>query len=403
MKRFIKTIAIVCIYLGAFGQIPLNKKAVTAGQLPAGMQPVDRAHVAALKHQANPQAGGRLVQQIILDYDAVDEIATVDSGGVYDRFIWSLNSRFRTIDTTVFGLHWAVVVYDTLYDAANLVAFPYSSTAVKIDSIQVFVTHENVTGTPDTIQVSVYKYEGAAGLRVNSIGTGQNQEQIINAVLYDTLIITTTSLTPGANMLGVLSIVPDLQLGMGEKFLVGVHFYGDTANTFTVLAGYGERCGGACANGQGAYTSVFELNSLWRLIVWAGTTNLTGINSVAYNCDGDQIIGETEECEEFTIQNFAFTTFVTIDPALTSTISGASSICPGETVTLSVNPVGGTPPYNVSWSPTTGLTAPFSPTTNATPTTTTTYTATIIDAEPDTITKTVTVTVNSITVNAGAD
>ncbi len=393
---------ITCVCLTAFGQIAINKKAITADQLPP-MQRIDKAQVAALKSHSAAQSNGRAQQQIILDYDAVDGLVTTDAGGVYDYFIWNLNSKYNVQDTNIFALHWGVVVYDTLYDAENLVAFPFSSTSVKIDSIQTYITHQNITGNADTVLISVYRYEGTVGLRINNNNQNQAGQQIINQVLYDTMIISTTSLTGAPNIAEPLSIYPNLQLAQGEKFLVGVHFYGDTANTFTILAGYGERCGGACAMGQGAWTSAFELNSWWRIIAWVGTNNLTGVNGIAYNCDGDGIIGEKEECEEFSIQNFAITTFVTIDPALTSTVSAGASVCPGTSVTMSVNPVGGTPPYNVAWTPTTGLSAPFSPTTNVTATTTTTYTATIIDNDNDTITKTVTVTVNAITVNAGID
>lgn len=394
MKNIITTLVFAVCSLTVFGQAPFQKTALNSRQLPAGVKPIDKAQVDAVKGSRMPaSSGSRAVQQIISDFDAVDEITCVDNSGTYERFIWDLNSNYDPADTNRFALTWGVVAVDTLYDANTLIGYPRSSTPVTIDSIDFFVTHENTQGTPDTIQLSVYAWQGNFGLAVNA------QEEITNAKLYDTLIITTTSLTPSASQLGVLTIYPDVQLTYpNNRFLVGVHFYGDTANhTFTVLAGYCDACGGACFG----TTSVFELNSLWRMIAWAGTTDLTGINSIAYNCNGDGIVGDPEECEEFPIQNYAFTSYLTIDPALTSDITASdNSICPGETVSLSVNPIGGTGPYSVSWEPqSAGLTNPFSPTTNASPTTTTDYIATIIDATPDTITKTIRVTVNAITVS----
>jgi len=394
MRNIITTLVIMVISLSVFGQTPFQKTAISPSRVPAGMKAIDKAQVDALKGNRMPaNSGSRAVQQIIVDYDAVDEIVTVDENKVYERFIWDLNSNYDENDTNRFALSWGVVAVDTLYDANNLVGYPRSSTPVTVDSIQLLVTHENTEGTFDTVEVSVYAWQGALGLQVNG------QEVIVNTVLYDTLIITNTSLTPGPAQLGMLTIYPDLQLTYpNNRFLVGIHFYGDTANhTFTVLAGYGDRCGGACF----AYPSVFELNSLWRMIAWAGQTNLTGINGIAYNCNGNGVVGEPEECEEFPIQNFAFTAYLTIDPALTSEITASdNSICPGETVSLSVNPIGGTGPYTVSWEPqSAGLTNPFSPTTSATPLSTTDYIATIIDATPDTITKTIRVSVNAISVS----
>jgi len=395
MKNIVTTLVISVLFLGVFGQTPFPKKTVSPGFFPAGIQSIDKAQVDALKNrrlQAN--SGSRAVQQIVVDYDAADEIVTTDEGGTYDRLIWDLNSNFTDDDTNRFALTWAVTRFDTLYDADGQVRYPLSSTPVTLDSLWVFFTHQNTTGTPDTIEVSVYKWQGALGIQVNA------QEEIINQEWYDTLIITTTSLTAAANQLGQMLITPNLSLPANTKFSVGVHFYGDTTNsTFTILAGSGDRCGGACF----AYPSVFDLNSLWRMIAWSGQNNLTGINGIAFNCNGNGVVGEPEECEEFPIQNYAITAFLTIDPALTASVSPAETICPGETVALSVSPVGGTPPYNVSWNPTTGLTNPFSPTTNASVNATTTYTATIIDGTPDTIYKSVTITVNAISVDAGAD
>lgn len=396
MKNTISSLVIMALSLSVFGQSQFQKTAITGG-LPAGVKPIDRAQVESLKASRMPALNGsRAAQNIVVDFDAVDEITCVDNSGTYERFIWDLNTNYDAADTNRFALTWGVVAVDTLYDANTLVGYPRSSTPVTIDSIDFYITHENTQGTPDTIQLTVYQWQGALGLQVNA------QEKIVNAVLYDTLIITTTSLTPAANQLGVVTIYPDLQLTYpNNRYLVGVHFYGDTANhTFTVLSGYCDACGGACF----ASTSVFELNSLWRMIAWAGTTDLTGINGIAYDCNQNGNVGEPEECEEFPIQNFVFTSYLTIDPALTSDITVSdNSVCPGETVSLSVNPIGGTGPYSVSWTPTTGLTNPFSSSTNATVSATTTYTATIIDATPDTITKTVTVTVNGITIDAGAD
>ncbi len=352
IKHFTAVSACLLLCLCAFGQINPNKQQIPGNQLPANIHHIDKAQVDALKNQNGFR---RATQQIVLDYDAVDAIATANSGGVYDYLIWSLNSRYSTADTTIFGFQWAVVVFDTLYDANTLSAIPYNSTNVLIDSVRVYAAHQNVSATPDTVQITVYNYEGGAGLRINNNSTAQTGQQIINQVLYDTTIVTTTSLTGGANTVGAITVTPNLLLPAGQKFLVGVHYYGSVADTFNILAGYGERCGGACASGQGSSPSVFDLNSLYRLIVWSGSANLTGVNSIAYDCDGDGIAGESLECEEFSIQNFGIAAYVTVDALLITTASTPAT-CGLSDGTATVSVVGGAGGnYTYQWSPVSGI------------------------------------------------
>jgi len=260
-------------------------------------------------------------KNILLDYDAVDEIAATDSGGVYERFIWNLNTNYPD-NGSVNGLSWAIVRFDTLVDADSLQGYMFDK-PLRIDSILVFFTHENTTATPDTIRISIYRYEGVSGLQVNA------QEQIINQVLFDTLIITTTSLTPTINTVDVLAIYPRLQLAAGERFLAGVHFYGDTANTFTLVAGYPDFCNALCA----AAPSVFDSNSIYRYIYWEGGNRFTGINSISYDCDSDLVAGEADVCELFFIQNLAISAYLTYD-TLPSAINEKTSLH----IELSPNP-----------------------------------------------------------------
>jgi len=252
---------------------------------------------------------------ILLDYDAVDEIAASDSGGFYERDFWQVNSNFPDADS-VRGLSWTVVRFDTLYDADSFVAYSYNDKASMIDSIRVSFMHENISGTQDTVVVSVYEYQGSSGIEVDSL------QQITNLVLYDSMIITTTSLTDPFQV-GAITIYPALQLALGERFLAGVHFYGDMSNTFNLLTGYTDLCGAACFD-PSASPSVFESNSFYRIIYWDGPISFSGVNSLVFDCDGDTNPGEPEECELSPIQNINISSFVSFisDTSDTTTSAG---------------------------------------------------------------------------------
>lgn len=244
---------------------------------------------------------------ILLDYDAVDEYVVSDS--LYLREFWVLNSNFPD-NNLVRGLSWAVVKFDTLYDADSYIAYTYHDKALIIDSVRLSMMHQNVTGTPDTVIVSIYDYEGTTGVSLDP------QQQIANTVLYDTMIVTTVSLTDPFQV-GSITIRPGLQLTAGQKFLAGVHFYGDLFNTFNLLTGYSDLCGQACLE-PSASPSVFASNSIYRIIYWDGPQRFTGVNSVAFDCDSDLIAGEPQECELFTIQNIAIKAYVSFESETTS-------------------------------------------------------------------------------------
>lgn len=258
------------------------------------------------------------VTHILLDYDGVDELATINRGGAYERGFWKLNTRFPD-DPSVMGLTWAVVRFDTLYDAGSDTAYAFAGKTLTIDSLRVFFTHENVSGTPDTVVISIYQYEGGTGLVIDS------QEQIANTSLYDTTIITTSSLTSTLLQIEAITLRPNLQLAEGAKFLAGVHFYGDLANTFNLIAGYPNFCGSVCFD-PSASPSLFEANSHYRIIFWDGPFRFTGVNSIEYDCDGDLIPGEPEECELFTIQNIVMQAFVSFGTDTSDTTSIAHAV-----------------------------------------------------------------------------
>lgn len=237
--------------------------------------------------------------RIVLDYDAADEVAASNAGGDYLREFWSLNANLPD-DPLVMGLTWAVVKFDTLFDADSSFAYTYADKAIRVDSIRLFFMHENVSGTPDTLVISVYQYEGVNGIMIDS------QEQVANAVLFETTIISTG--LSDSFQIDQMTVYPGLQLLQGEKFLVGIHFRGDLSNTFNLLSGYADYCGAACFGAPSAFVD----NSYYRIIYW-DVIRFTGVNTLVYDCDGDLNAGEAGECELSTIQNLIIKAYVSFE------------------------------------------------------------------------------------------
>lgn len=237
---------------------------------------------------------------IRIDYDVSDENATILAGGAYQRDMWPLNAHFSESNQSNSGkLQWAATRFNWLEDVSTQQQYSYDDFNVRVDSIDVLVSHENISGTPDTIIIRVYEDE--SGVYVDSLGN------IGNGALYADTIITTTSLSPDLNTPVHIRLHPGLSLAQGQKFMVGVHFYGSVSNTFHVIAGYGNRCSGGCA----AYPSAFDGNSRWKLIFWFNGNNYSGINNLYYNCNGNAQL-DPANCEYFYIQNYAISAYVTL-------------------------------------------------------------------------------------------
>lgn len=123
----------------------------------------------------------------------------------------------------------------------------------------------------------------------------------------------------------------------------------------------------------------------WTPNVGSGAT-VTGLCAGNYTATSTDING----CVSSSVIN------VNSPSGISSSVSGALTICNGATTTLTMNAVGGTPPFTYSWSPGASLSSTNTAVVVASPTTTTIYSATAIDANSCTKTFTVTVTVNPL-------
>ena len=83
-------------------------------------------------------------------------------------------------------------------------------------------------------------------------------------------------------------------------------------------------------------------------------------------------------------------------PDISNSVLGNLNICIGSSTTLTLNTVGGTPPYIHNWSPGSSLSSTNTPVTVASPTSTTNYSITTSDINGCSKTHTVTLTVNAL-------
>jgi len=338
-----------------------------------------------------------------LDYSAADGNYAALNGIYFYFLFWAINNSFRSgppMDTSGnFTCKWAAVQFDTLYDYMTELGYPYAGTGITIDSIALWMNHQNYSGQNDTLIVSVL----ARANNASGFTTTNNYITVSNTVLWDTSIITNTALTPGipTNQASVFVLPCGSSLPAGQRFIIKVDYKGPQQDTLYLADFNRDDCRFSPPPPDefvNASLSIFPDNS-WRYLnlFFPPSTNLNGIGSLVFQ-NADPL------CDWFYFQNWGITPLVTIAAPFRLTGSqSATDICPGDTVTLSVTPLGGTPPYSVQWLPPTGLNNSFSFTTQATIFNTTTYSVTVTDMDGATATASFTITVNGITVDAGSD
>lgn len=296
MKRIVYSLVLLLACATVFAQqtVPSGNFNVTP------LTSAEYQQVKALKQSyINPNGVGssRAIQNLVLDYAGIDDSMTVISGDSTRAFAWSINKNIPSDSTYDFDLRWAGVFYDTLYDDPTLTAYDYADAqSVVVDSVYFFVRHTNVTANIDTVIFSTYTYSAASPLQTTN-------DKIVTPPAYADTFFVNSSVSPTG--FGAFATYPNISLAPGERFAVVVDFYGDTANTFEVIGTYSDHCNQGCA----AFPSAVPDNSIFEMIFWNGTTDLTGINPIGgYNCP----VGSTQ-CDQFYLQNLNYVAFVTAD------------------------------------------------------------------------------------------
>lgn len=370
MKPTLLAVALLLSTLSSFAQRSYN--AVALQQYLQN----NKVTFSAPPRPVNPQRNSKEV--FALDYDGVDDNYTAISGGSYTRYAWDINRRYRPID--LFTLKYALVNYDSIIYldmSLNPVIIPLAAATMRLDSLDVLFTHTNNTGNADTITISVLNRSS-----FQVVNPGRNGYHT-GSVLWDTTIITTTSLSSGGNY-GVLGCYPNLQFARGETFSVRVDFAGDTADKFQVACGSRDDCMSNCL----AEPSVVKENSHCYLNWDEQTANsgTYGSDSIFFDCDqsGDATLGG---CERIYLQNFSFIPYITADVVFSASLpSGPYALCNGQNQ-LPLTVAGAETTLTYAWSPVNGLSDP----TVQRPAVTSlinpvTYTVTVTDANNQTVT-----------------
>jgi len=336
----------------------------------------------------------------ILDYDGADETYATNAGYDYQRFVWELNRKY---DNSTFSLDYAAVFFDTLLyvdqTSGGISFYPKASSTLTLDSFDIYFIHTNTTGGSDSITFTVFN---TAQKVVNGYGTPA--ATFTTPKLWDTTIVTTSSIPLNATNFTIATFFPNLAFAQGQTFGIRVDFAGDTANKFEVLAGYRDQCADACF----AESALAGNNTAYYLNLTQGTNNFSGYfenngqGAIYYDCD--QSNGFTPGgCENFPIQNLVVIPYVTASVNYGAAIVADSlKGCPNTQLNLTANAFGSTAtPYTYSWATTSG---------NLTSTTdqqvslvvgnaNATVTVTVTDANNQTTVATVTVQSRGINVN----
>lgn len=249
---------------------------------------------------------------IILNYDNIDEHYATENSYGYQRLLWPLNKYFpNTYNGTIKN---AAVLFDSIVfinPNQQIQFYPVEQTTLRLDSFSFLFSHQNISQTKDTITLTVF--DRASTTFTN---TGTPAAQYYATTLWDTTIITTTSLT-GNGQSAIMMFEPALSLPERRAFGIRVDFKGDTANRFMVAAGYRNECNNAC-NASPAIISGSTLEYLNHTDI-SNQSGLyfSGQGFFYFDCNTDGNYNSSG-CENHPLQNLSITAYVTANVATTS-------------------------------------------------------------------------------------
>lgn len=358
------------------------------------LRPTLNSKVANLpaKKQLGASDSRAQVIPMVLDYDAIDEnYAALVSSGTYTRFSWELNNRLPN-DSTL-GLRYIVALYDTIVvlDANNDVfSFPKSATSFTLDSLQLPFVHKNTSNQNDTIKLTIYD---RATMTIPAAFTAGN---VNGTSLWDTTIVTNTSLSPGDVFDQFFLVYPGLSFAAGSSFAVRVDYSGPVLDPFYVLVGWRDDCGEECSSAS----SVIEDKTIAKVIYNNSALIFNG-TEVVTDCNDNNV---TDLCEYFYFQNTVMYPFITatIQAGVNVLPSTETGVCADDVIDLRANVYGTeAEPFTFQWTTTGGtlLSDDQSVVSLVAGNTTDTVTVVVTDGNDSTYTATFIVRSNAINLN----
>jgi hypothetical protein len=247
---------------------------------------------------------------IVIDYDSADARAYNNQ---YSRLMWPMNMRYATNDTAP---NFCMVAYDSLYDVyADTAYISDSVTSLGLDSIHLFIGHENNSGQNDTLITKI--------VSLNADGYPQ-----INNVLWSFMKIITANNPLSGNWQQpvVLSHTPYASI-TGNGFAVVIEYYGSTLDTLGIIAGFGhtDSCGTSAYNADTTNFSRirmqigsnrFKANSFakWSHLTQFGTLPTPNGANVFYDCNNNSQYDPGSDGESF-LQNIKLIAFLQTNSA----------------------------------------------------------------------------------------
>jgi len=310
------------------------------------------------KHQ-NKVATARQNMDIL--YPKPDSINNSITTGVYWRihndflpqeYVYILNDEVIQ-DSINLKYKNAIVNFLWLNDSFNedSVTYTFNSIApIKLDSIYFTYAHVNRSNTTNFIRTRVVNVNINTGIPI-----------LTDEPIWENIIETDTSLTAPNNdpsyLFNDVMVIPLSEpILFNLPFAVVVDFYGGDKklDEFYLLNTYNN----SCTNDDTALAqhSKFYPNSFFNISAQFGNTNIEGLFPLSPNgilgidANGNEIVGESEFCEAFYIQNWHIGVTVSFEAELVGNIvSNTDTLCKGDILTLEANANFGSPPYSYLW------------------------------------------------------
>jgi hypothetical protein len=267
-----------------------------------------------------------------IDYDS---LSLNDAG-----FRWYVNKNFTSSGT----MTYALVTFDSLIDP-TFTPYNYGDHTVLVDTITLLLSHRNTSGQPDTLTISILE------LDVNNYFT--------NNVLWESNLVTSTSLTSATNLFGSFFVAPGFAMCEG-RFAVRVDFSGPVTDTLGVIASFRDAGCSAmmCVSSipGAANLTPFYPNSYYGYNngpMFLEIPTPAGLD-LFRDCDGN-MMRTPMACENWFVQNFLFDVDVMItDQPLTplAATTGSTDDDGSNNGTAWVDVTGGLGNYDIRWATT---------------------------------------------------
>ena len=243
---------------------------------------------------------------LFIDYPVTDEI---EQGlGTVTNYLWTFNSNYTAAaDTDIIPINFVGVrlleligYTDPLLDPIETYSGPFaypSSLQITIDSVFVYLTHENNSGLDNKLYVDIRKLTAPGAFAATQ------------PILWTDSVVTNTSLSSSGNWLGVgagyvLALPVGYTTNVGEKVGLGLRYVAPKSDTLGIAAGYVSNPNGPASPSDYAMKSKFP----YSVVRWEGFNNgnFTSTGGIWYNF----AVGQTDTAY-FKAQNWQIWTLVT--------------------------------------------------------------------------------------------